>query len=835
MRAALLAMAAACLAVTAHAGKPAITPAQMTPWQIVCDARATPSEAHAAEEFQALFRGLTGTTLPIVQQAPIRGAVYVGPDAVARSKRPMPRATLGEEGLRIRVDRDAVCIDGGRPRGTLYGVYEFFEELCGVRFLTSDDTYYPPNAKARSIALGTRTFVPPFAFRMCDYYEISRSIEFAVRLRANTLSNDQKLGGRTGYELVNHCIAYLVPPAKYGKAHPEYYALVNGKRVWDTTDGGGPQLCLTNPHVRDLVVQALEGQIKANPAQRNFNIAQMDNDNYCTCPKCKAIDAREGSHSGTMIAFVNSVAERIEKKHPKALIGTFAYWYTRKPPKTLKPRHNVMIQLCSIECCDLHAIDDPKCALNRTFCHDMDVWNSKCNRIFIWHYNTNYSGYLLPFPDLRSTGKSVAYFANHSGRGVFMEAASCPSTELSDLRSYIIMRCLWKPNRNSWQEAKEFCLLHYRESSGPIIAYLKYYHDLVEAGGVHPTCFSTESGLCINPQSARRIMGFFHEAMALAKSDAVRDRVEKASLCAYRAALSAASVDLTCANGICRPDLTGLDPNLLDRYEAMCAKYGATTESIDVPVGTYVESLRMLYAGLDAVTIENATWRVVVLPGSNGKVVDMTYKPTGRNVSKPYRAFNRFRYEEWVREGAGPASRHILAYDVVEANPDRLVLAVTAEDGTRFARTISLVGDAVRFDTAITANAARSIDLWVHPEYDAGSTSTDAQTVSVYVRQGGRWMQANKGWKDGQPNPDQDTRVKNAVAGGAFAYYNHRARFGVQEKFDPSEYRELGLYWGPSRQQVNLELIPKATSLAQGEQTHYGYEVRYLAKPPLKP
>ena len=124
-----------------------------------------------------------------------------------------------------------------------------------------------------------------------------------------------------------------------------------------------------------------------------------------------------------MLTLVNAVAERVEKTHPDVLVSTYAYQYTRKPPKTLRARHNVMIQLCSIECCDFHAIDDPSCPLNRVFCDDMAVWKTKADTLFIWHYNTNFQGYMLPFPNLRSIGKSVEFFEKNNGRGVFMQAA----------------------------------------------------------------------------------------------------------------------------------------------------------------------------------------------------------------------------------------------------------------------------------------------------------------------------------------------------------------------------------------------------------------------------
>jgi hypothetical protein len=810
-----------------------LTPERMAGWSIVCSPSASPAERHAAEEFQAHFRGLAGLTLPIRAEAKTR-AVFIGPDAVAAAGIAPEDGAMGDEELRITVRAGAIGIDGGRPRGTLYGVYEFLEELCGVRFLTFDHTYYPPDGRVRALLPGTRRFKPTFDFRWSYSGETSRRPEFAARLRTNTVSDDPALGGRTGYRLVMHNVANLAPPSVYGATHPEYFALVGGERKLGP-EGGGPQLCLTNPAVLDIVTQAVRAEIRQNPTARNINIAQMDNGNYCTCPACAELDRREGSHAGTMLAFVNAVAERIERDHPDVLLSTFAYWYTRKPPKTLRARRNVLIQLCSIECCDLHAIDDPSCALNRTFCHDMAVWKTRCDQLLIWHYNTNFSCYMLPFPNLKGIGRSVAFFARNNGRGVFMQAAGNGfSTEMSDLRNYVMSRCLWKPGRDSWKEAEEFCRLHYAEAAGPILRYLRGYHRGVEEAGVHPTCFATESALGVTPESARVAYGAFRDAMGLARSDAVRTRVEKASLCAYRAALSASSTQLSVKDGVCRPDLSGFEPNLLDRYAELASRYGVTMESEMTPATAYVETLRRLFAGLPAITLQDRTWRVVVLPESNGKVVEMRHKPSGRNVIQQHRAFNRFRYEDWVRSGPGPGANSILAYRVVDARPDRLEMAMTAPDGAEFTRTISLARGAVRFDASVTAAAeARPLDLWLHPEYDAATTSGDPRTLGIYVK-APDWVQANRGWRDGKPASGHADVVAAGAPGGAFAYYNHKERFGVEQSYDPAQIAGLGLYWEPSRLQVNLEMTPRATALRAGETTRYAYEVRYLAEPPVR-
>ncbi|MCC6489267.1 MAG: DUF4838 domain-containing protein [Candidatus Hydrogenedentes bacterium] len=816
-------------AITAHAGT--LTPADMRTWQIVCDSGAIEAEKYAATEFQSLFKGLTGTELPIVaERQGETGAIFIGPDAVARSGKDMRAEDLGEEGLRIVVTRDAVYIDGGRPRGTLYGVHEFFEELCGVRYLTFDHTHYPADASSIRIPTGTHRYTPPFAFRWSYYGETMAHREFAARLHTNTVGDDPKLGGRTGYRLVSHNVAYLVPPDVYGKEHPEYFALVDGQRKLEVK-GGGPQLCVSNPAVIDLVTEAVLKEIEKHPDAKNINIAQMDNEDYCTCPNCAAIDAREESHAGAHLELVNAVAERVEKTHPDVFISCYAYQYTRKPPKTLRARHNVLIQLCSIECCDYHAIDDRSCALNRAFCEDTAGWKKKADHILVWHYNTNFRGYLLPFPNLRAIGPSVEYFVKNNGRGVFMQAGgNSMSSELSDLRNYVMSRCLWKPGRDSWKEAEEFCRLHYSEAAQPILDYLKYYHDLVGAAGVHPTCFPTESALAINVESTRRIMEYFQQALALAKSDDVRARVEKASLCGYRAALSAAAMRLVYSDGVVRPDLSAFEPNLLEHYAELCARHGVTMEDEQTPIDQFLAAQRELQAGMKAARVENATWRVTLLPESNGKIVEMLHKPSGRDIVQPARSLRRFRFEEWVRQGEGPGPESVLVFETSVAD-SQAVLTLTTPDGTRIERRIILLDDAVRFETALTAGALRIFDAYVHPEYDAATLSASPKELGIYVKSP-EWVMVNADWEDAIPTDTQRAVVKAAVAGGALAYFSREAGFGVEQRFEPGAYESTDVYWMPSRRQVNLELFPKIVPLEKGQQASYAYEVRYLSEPP---
>src|SRR6185312_2018133 len=115
----------------------------------------------------------------------------------------------------------------------------------------------------------------------------------------------------------------------------------------------------------------VQQRLREAPDAEIISITQNDNFGWCECPECKALDDAEGSHAGTMLAFVNYIAEQIEPEFPNVAVDTFAYQYTRKPPKTIKPRHNVIVRLCSIECNFREPLDHVS---NASFAEDIRGW-----------------------------------------------------------------------------------------------------------------------------------------------------------------------------------------------------------------------------------------------------------------------------------------------------------------------------------------------------------------------------------------------------------------------------------------------------------------------------
>jgi hypothetical protein len=265
-------------------------------WTIRIADEATPAEKYAAEELQQILKQAGWADLQIETGSHrYSSAILIGQaagehDAALKAV----LSTLAEEEVFIRTQKDGIILTGGSPRGALYSVYEFLERYLGVRFLTPDHIYSPPADPQKTLPIEDFRFTPSFSFRWSYYGENRDYPAHAARLRVNTVAEDSKFGGVTSQRLINHSLHRQLPTEKYAGQHPEYYALVNGQRTLEMW-GGGPQPCVTNPDVIDIVSQSVLDEIAAQPQFANYYVSQNDNNAYCRCPNCEAINQREGT------------------------------------------------------------------------------------------------------------------------------------------------------------------------------------------------------------------------------------------------------------------------------------------------------------------------------------------------------------------------------------------------------------------------------------------------------------------------------------------------------------------------------------------------------------
>lgn len=98
-----------------------------------------------------------------------------------------------------------------------------------------------------------------------------------------------------------------------------------------------------------------------------------------------------------MLYHVNKVAEAVEKEYPGVWVETLAYMYTRQPPKTIRPRQNVLIRLAVIERSGAQPLDGE---MNPALMDDRPRWKLAAPDLFIWDRVANNSGPLAPHPTL---------------------------------------------------------------------------------------------------------------------------------------------------------------------------------------------------------------------------------------------------------------------------------------------------------------------------------------------------------------------------------------------------------------------------------------------------
>lgn len=436
------------------------------PATIVIQPGATAPERLAARELATGLAGIVGVTIPIVETAnPTPNSIIIGPGPAASAKFPeVDLKRFGAEELAIKTKGDFLLVAGGRERGTVYAVNRLLHRQ-GVRWWTSWATHVPQKAVIDFKDLNVRE-KPRFEYRSPFWFH-AFDRDWARRNNANgqhmhLLPED---GGKTVYKEFVHTFYPLVPPEKHFKTHPEWYSLLDGKRK---VEGG--QLCTTNPELRDFIVQRVREWLKETPDATIVSVSQNDWYGACQCPNCKAVDDAEGSPAGTMVALANYVAEKIERDYPHVAIDTLAYQYTRKAPKTIRPRPNVIVRLCSIECNFAQPLTHPS---NASFAQDIRDWSKLTDRLYVWNYVTDFPHYMLPFPNWYVVGPNERFFAENGVRGLFEQGAyQSYGASMAEMHAWVQSQLLWDPRQDDRKLIAEFLRGYYGPAAKPIQTYM---------------------------------------------------------------------------------------------------------------------------------------------------------------------------------------------------------------------------------------------------------------------------------------------------------------------------------------------------------------------------
>lgn len=452
---------------------------------IVLGADATETEKYAASQLATYMKRVTGAEFPISNTADVTGSrIFVGQTAAAKQRLgDFNWQSLRIDGILIRTIGNDLVLSGDRPRGSMYAVYTFLEEQLGVRWWTRLAETVPSTPEL-SIGKLDLTYTPPFMYRdlfakgifWADGYFPSR-----MKTNGTWQSIPPDKGGHYSILGQVHTFYELLPPSTYFGTHPEWYSELDGKRV-----AQGAQLCLTNEEMKkELLAQALIW-IKRAPAAGIISISQNDYNGACTCANCTALVEKTGSQSGPLIACVNSIAEGIEKSYPDFLIETLAYTYTREAPKNLKPRDNVVIRMCSIECDFAHPLTSTS---NAAFRKDLQEWKALSKRLYIWDYTANFYDLLIPHSNLQVFGDNLRFFRKNNVIGVFEQGDGYNEDAVfGALKSWVLCKLMWNPDLNERQLIQEFLAGYYGKAAPGLADYLEVMEKVVMEQKLYLSC-----------------------------------------------------------------------------------------------------------------------------------------------------------------------------------------------------------------------------------------------------------------------------------------------------------------------------------------------------------
>ncbi|MBX3255313.1 MAG: DUF4838 domain-containing protein [Chitinophagaceae bacterium] len=506
---------------------------KLSTYRIILNGNASESEKWAAAELQHWLFEISREYIPVYNQdASYQGSkIVLGYNEDIKNRTGLPEPAFDDESYHYFTADGNVYIYGGRQRGTMYGVFSFLENEFGCRWYTPQVSLIPEK--------------PVLLFNQCDHKEkpgvqVRNNFYFeafdatwAARNKMNGRMflwnpkykpNDgifykEQPGGEETYWSV-HTFFPLMPPEEFYDRHPEYYSLINGKRIYERA-----QLCLSNKDVLKIITQRIKENIRKYPKFLIYDVSQNDWRNPCQCDKCQAIVKREGGQeSGIMIWFVNQVAEAIEKEFPDKYIGTLAYQYTRTPPKNIRPRHNVVVRLCPIEACVAHPLN--KCPENKSFMDDLETWASISPHLYIWDYVVNFARYIMPYPNFYVLQSNIKTFRDNKAIGI-MEQANHQSRggEFEELKCYVLAKLLWNPECDMEEAVNDFIYSYYGRAGRYIREYFDLVHSLVKPD-THMHIRFDATDKMFTDDFVNRSLAVFENARRVADNKEVLARVE---------------------------------------------------------------------------------------------------------------------------------------------------------------------------------------------------------------------------------------------------------------------------------------------------------------------
>ncbi len=486
----------------------------------------------AKEELVSYLQKICGQTLEVVaDDAPLPDcAILLDRCAVDLAAYKKLTEVRREDGFILQTEGERLVVCGKTPTGTLYAVYHFLENFLGVDWFTPTiEKITPPTGDIRCDVV----YDFPCQLRIVhgrnmqdERFRARHRLNFTVGETNNRLAYGHLQGVEFAFSwgMFGHTHEVFIPYKEYFKEHPEYFSFAEGHYGED----GRYQLCLTNPEVYEIILQKTMRYLEQHPDCKVISISQNDSygyfaKNYCTCPNCMKIAEEEEAYSAVNLQLVNRVADEVAKKYPRVMVHTFCYEYTRKPPKAMRVRDNVIVQLCLNLDFGVSLTDSQGEDVKRY----VDGWRAIAKNLYIWTYPCLHSLYSAPIGNFKRIYENARYLFNIGVYGIFQqENYDYFPCNFTDLRFYMLAKTFTHPNMRYDEYLgymEKFCDAVYGNAGKDICAYVRLLDELFDGRkSFSPQIYADEAFI-------RKGKALWKHALLVAK-EPTRERVKALSV-----------------------------------------------------------------------------------------------------------------------------------------------------------------------------------------------------------------------------------------------------------------------------------------------------------------
>ena len=445
-------------------------------------------ERWAAEQLVEYCEKSTGIFLQIQNSDDVEEtyAIILGDHPFIHQNHPeIKYDSLGDEGYHWKFyetgSEQRIILAGSSKRGAVYAVIDFLERFFGIRFYDLEYTKIPHN-ETISIPNLDEQHHPDFEYRMVTYLQFLDP-DFSVyqKVNMNPFSEDYNGGsaGKLSTAHMTHTFIRLLPPSKYFDEHPEYFSLINGKRV----AGLMSQLCLSNPKVKEIAANQVLQWFKDDPTILSVGVIPNDADGYCECDQCRAIEEQYGKvHSAPLIQLCNYIGDALAKEYSDKFIHTTAYTYYLEPPKGMNIRDNIIIIPCDMypNCCDNKPIG--KHPSTERFYEILQEWRKIASKVFVWHYCVDFIHFDMIFPNFKALYDDIQIYKKLGYDGILFQADTRPGVrgEFDVFRNWFLNKLMWDSSQSFEDLVDDFIGGYYGPAHSVVKDYFYAIHEFAD-------------------------------------------------------------------------------------------------------------------------------------------------------------------------------------------------------------------------------------------------------------------------------------------------------------------------------------------------------------------